>query len=119
MMSVEELDAHIRDYLEGRSTLDQVEDVLTHTADEVSASGSIQLRRLHNSAWLKIGEFDEQLLSEGELAAELWSILPSRQVQTWNGPVPATVASIGTQFERKAVRWQPLVLTNRQLTTTP
>jgi hypothetical protein len=54
----------------GTMSVCMLEDHLAHTAQDAVAAGPAY-RRLHNQAWLAIGEFDQDMISDIELADRL------------------------------------------------
>jgi hypothetical protein len=108
MTSVEELQDQVRAFLDGRAVIDVLEEWLAQTAAE-AAAGDDRFRRLHNSTWLRVGEFDEGLLSENELVNSLNELLPANEVLTWEGWRAATFASAHRSIEvADESRWQPV-----------
>lgn len=86
MLSVPDLEQRIRAYLCGVIDRGKLDDYLTETAAEAAASDDIELRRLHNGAWLRIGEADVGLLSEEVLVWELTQMLQRQRMLTWGAP---------------------------------
>jgi len=57
---------------------------------------------------LRVGEFDERLIADDELASALEELLPTAHVLTWQGPQVATRASAGRSITLADIRWRPV-----------
>jgi len=98
MTSARELQDQVRAFLDGRASIGRLEEWLAQTTAE-AAGGDDSFRRLHNSVWLRIGEFDVALLSEDDLVCSLNELLPANQVRTWAGMRAPTFASASRSIE--------------------
>lgn len=111
MTSVQDLKQQIAAYLRGTSSLEALEERVASCAEEAASSEDDEFRRLHNSVWLEIGEFDAGVVSEFALTCSLTALLSPNQLLTWEGwtsaPTVATGAVIELPVPPVSSSWSP------------
>jgi hypothetical protein len=113
MTSAEQLQDQVRAFLDGRASLNALEEWLAQAAAE-AADADDAFRRLHNSVWLRVGEFDQGLVTEDQLVGLLLELVPLNFVTTWEGVRVPTAASAHRSISVVDVRWQPIALTSQR-----
>jgi hypothetical protein len=68
---LDEIRLHVQSYVDGRCTLDQLQERLADRAETVAASDDDRIRRLDGRAWTLISEYGYGHRSEDSVRADL------------------------------------------------